>query len=90
MRRAQHSSGKRERPTFAGVLGFILLVALPFEVIVPFFFDTVGAHTVGIVLIVGTLVGLEGCCEALEEHEGRHTREDDWSAGVWADDDRFE
>lgn len=89
MKHAQHSTGKRERPTFAGITAFILLIMLPVEFVAQFIVDTVGAHTVGIILIILTLVSLEACCETLETNEGKHTREDNWTTGYWGVDDRF-
>lgn len=79
--RAQHSSGKREKPTAAGVVAFILLVATVILFVADILVDSVLAHTILTIAWILTLAYVYPCIAQLESRESKHSREDDWSLG---------
>lgn len=83
MSRPRHWSGRRERPSYAGVVAFLCVCLLPFEFLVPFLTQSPVWLVTGIVLIVGTMGTLYACICSLEATEGRHKAEDDWTADDW-------
>lgn len=83
MSRPQHSTGKRERPSYAGVVAFVLLCTLPLDFIVPFIFNSKIWQIVSIVVILCSLGWLCWCVLKLEETDGKHKAADDWTADDW-------
>lgn len=85
MSRPQHSTGKRERPSYAGVIAFLCVCSLPLEFMIPFFTQDRVWLVSSVILIISTMATLYACICSLEATAGRHKAEDDWSVRDWSD-----
>jgi hypothetical protein len=85
MSRPQHSTGKRERPSYAGVIAFLCVLLLPLEFLVPFLTQSPVWLVTSVILIISTMGILYACICSLEATAGRHKAEDDWTADDWSD-----
>lgn len=85
MSRPQHSTGKRKRPSYAGVVAFVCVLLLPFEFLIPFFTQSSVWLITSVILIISTMAILYACTRNLEATAGRHKAEDDWTTSDWSD-----